>query len=99
MIDLLGFRVQFGRSRFADFRMALGGSGFEDKEKASAEDATRRVFNWAAHASVGFGTVKLGLGMVFNNRSSFDGDPARRLRVIVGADLLKLITGRNIELL
>ena len=87
-----------------DLRIAAGIAGFKDSdipEGTTPDNATARtdVFNWAPEVSVGFGTLKIAGGWVLNDRVLSDSSRWNRLRVFVGVDLLKLITGKNVEAL
>ncbi len=99
IIDVLGARWQFGKSRLSDVRLAIGIAGFLDKQTNRDGSNGNDVFHVASEASLGFGTVKAALGLVMNDKDSFEHKQSNRLRLIVGADLLKLITGKNVELL
>jgi hypothetical protein len=90
ILDLGGVRYQWSRSRLADFRGAVG-VGFIETQEANS-DSKRAAF--LPNVSLGVGTFKLGLGYAFGKHI---GDGADHLRVLVGADLFKLISGSNIE--
>jgi hypothetical protein len=91
MLDAGGVRIQWGRSRFAEVRGAVG-IGFIQTEEAGTN--TKRG-TWLPHASLGVGTFKVGLGYAVNEHIGDRG--VERLRLLVGADLFKLISGANVE--
>jgi hypothetical protein len=91
MLDVGGIRVQWGRSRFAEIRGALG-IGFTQTEQA---DTDGKRGTWLPNASLGVGTFKLGVGYAVNDGIGDAG--VERMRVLVGADLFKLVSGGNIE--
>jgi hypothetical protein len=90
LLDLAGLRVQWSKSRFADLRFAVGG-GYTQTEV----DGVRKSA-FLPNASLGFATLKVGFGLAVGQSED---DFSRRWRVIVGADLYKLITGANVEAL
>jgi hypothetical protein len=95
LLDVFGVRVQWGKSRFADARVAIG-IGYTSTERVN-DDGTKQAKQAALpNISLGLGTFKVGLGMVTVKAGP---DVHDRLRFIVGADLLKLITGSNVEAL
>jgi hypothetical protein len=92
LLDVAGFRYQWGKSRFADFRMAAGIGYVETEEPASGKKQAACMPN----ASIGFGTLKVGAGLVTGEGQ---GKFEERARLIIGADLYKLISGSNAEVL
>ncbi|MDC3955266.1 hypothetical protein [Polyangium jinanense] len=99
VIDVVGSRWQFSRSRFGDFRLALGVANlFEDvpeDERNTTDDKTR--YRVVPQLSISAGTVRLGLGYAFGQQTGMDKNPFDPFRVFLGADLVKLISGRNAE--
>lgn len=112
IIDAIGFRFQWARSRFADFRVALGGMYFRDQvptkvsttDAASGETTTSSTttdrFHGALQLNVGIANFKFGVAWVPDTAQ-----PGARnwseneLRLLIGSDLLKLISGNNVEAL
>ena len=104
-IDVVGYRYQWARSRFADLRFGLGGVFIKDR--LSVPDPTqpgqrfdKDFYNFAAQFNMGLGGFKLGLGYLLSNNgeAALPWD-ATRIRILVGADLVKLFSGRNAEAL
>lgn len=89
MLDVAGLRFQWARSRFADFRMAFGVGYIETTDENDDDQAAA-----LPHVSLGLGTFKLGGGLAIGKDL---GDAGDRLRLLVGADLFKLISGSNVE--
>lgn len=95
VIDVAGVRYQWGRSRFADSRAAIGVAGFGE-EVAEASGESTSVFHFAAQGNVSLGTLHLGAAYVLTNGGGLDAG-SERVRFLIGVDLVKLVTGRNIE--
>jgi hypothetical protein len=92
LIDVVGFRYQWARSRFADLRFATGIGYTTTQGPSSTAQQSAALLN----ASIGLGTMKIGLGFVAGQGL---GNGVDRLRLLVGLDLYKLLTGSNTELL
>lgn len=100
MVDVIGLRWQFGRSRLSDLRWGLlGFAAFTEPEEAfgGSEDSSKAAFS--LHTSLGFGTLQFGAAYVVTDNDYYSGRRERRFRLLVGLDLVKLITGENAELL
>ncbi len=107
IIDVVGGRWQWGQSRFQEVRVGLGVMFFSDKveakentttmsssRKESAETKkTENKFSCGPEANLGLGNLRLGFtwGLCRESEGSL-------FRFIVGADLVKLFTGQNVEL-
>jgi hypothetical protein len=89
ILDLVGMRWQWSKNRFSEFRLATGVGYTRTKEGDGSTSAEAALPNLSAT----FGTAKVGLGWAFSKNIS-DRD---RWRLLVGADLFKLITGSNVE--
>jgi hypothetical protein len=92
LVDALGFRYQWGKTRFADARFAVG-FGYVEAQLASGDKKQAAAL---PNASVGVGNLKVGFGVVTGEGM---GTMKERMRLVVGADLYKLITGDNVEAL
>lgn len=103
-IDLVGYRYQWGRSRFADLRIALGGVFIKDRLPAPdpsqpGQLADKDFYNFSAELNIGLGGFKIGAGyIVTDNLPSEPMWSANRIRILLGADLVKLISGQNAEI-
>jgi hypothetical protein len=106
ILDLTGFRYQWGTGRSQSFRMGWGFMYFKDEATVmplattpvGTTMTTESVFNVATESSVSWFGFNAGVGYVLNDRD-FGGFWARdRIRVIVGADLLKLFGNKSAEL-
>lgn len=104
-IDAVGYRYQWARSRFADLRLGLGGAFIKDNlqvpDPANAGQTIEKDFyNFSVHLSVGLGSFKLGVGYIVTNNGIegkfFNQD---RIRLLLGLDIVKLLSGRNVEIL
>jgi hypothetical protein len=104
IVDALGARYQWAASRFADVRLAVGGMLISDELKPldpagapmmNAEN--KKVFNWAVQGNLNIGGLRVGVAYVTSNQDNLIRSNSDRWRVLVGADLLKLLTGTNIE--
>jgi hypothetical protein len=111
IIDAVGVRYQFGRSRFADFRVAAGFTVFaeevEQETKPSTTDPsnppgeqseTVDAFHFAPQVNLSLGTLHLGAAYIATPGGDID-EGVDRLRLLIGADLVKLLTGRDLEAL
>jgi hypothetical protein len=100
IVDVLGWRYQFASSRMADIRAGIGGTAlsFTAEEKGTDESGATvkkdvQHLRAAPEVNLGIGNVKVGLSYLFVDHL----DKEQRWRVLVGADLYKLISGNNIE--
>jgi hypothetical protein len=91
-VDVLGGRYQWSRSRFSDLRAAIGIGYIQTEPVGSDEKRSAALPN----LSVGLGTLKIGAGFALGEGF---GNAGERLRIVVGADLFKLISGSNVEAL
>lgn len=92
LLDVFGVRLQWGKSRFAEARLAIGlGYTSTEQEQEDGSEVTKSAC--LPNVSLGVGTFKLGAGLA-TGPSVED-----RFRLIVGADLMKLISGSNVEAL
>ena len=96
ILDWIGIRRQWGKSRLADFRAAMGIFLLGDKLR-NVDGSTREVVNWTAQANVGLAGFKVGVGVVMNRRAGLSGF-RDRMRLLIGYDLVKLISGLNAEI-
>lgn len=105
IIDGVGFRWQVGQSRFGDIRVAFGVAGaMEEIEEETTAAGTaseenneaREVFSLIPQLSVGLSNLRFGLGYAVYSGEDFSAG-TERLRLFIGADLFKLISGRNVE--
>lgn len=90
VIDAIGGRYQFGPSRFADARMALGISMFGESFNG------KNAFHLAPQGNFSLGTIHIGVGYIVTNGGGLPAGSAR-MRLLLGLDLIKLISGRNVE--
>ena len=91
-LDLLGFRIQWAKTRFADFRVGAG-IGYIQTENTGGETRPAAL----PQVSLGVATFKVGAGYALGKdigAAGFD-----RVRILVGVDLFKLLTGNNVEVL
>jgi hypothetical protein len=111
ILDVAGFRFQWSKSRFADFRAAVGCMYFSDEVPVtkqttdamgvvSDEATTEKRFHGALQANLGLANFKFGMAWVPGTtqpgaRNKFENE----FRLLVGSDLLKLILGNNVEAL
>jgi len=95
LIDFFGVRLQWGKSRFAEARAAIGG-GYTATTRVNADGTETTKSAFLPNVSLGFGTFKLGLGVVTVKTGPKFND---QIRIIIGADLMKLLTGSNVEVL
>ena len=93
LLDLAGVRLQWDKSRLADLRGAVG-IGYIEAKLTSSDGATEEALRFLPHASIGLATFKLGVGIVVGD--GFD-KVSDRWRLLVGADLYKLVSGNNVE--
>jgi hypothetical protein len=90
LLDVAGVRYQWDRSRFADLRWAVG-IGYAVTE---VPDTGEKQTGALPNTSLGIGTFKVGLGIMTGGGL---GSTSERLRIVIGADLFKLISGSNVE--
>lgn len=88
LLDLFGARLQWSRSRLADARVAIG-AGYT---QTSLSDDGDEKPAFLPHANISLANLKVGVGV-----AAFDFNDG--IRILVGADLYKLLTGRNAEAL
>lgn len=99
ILDILGFRWQWGSSRFSEFRLVpFGWIFFPDKraEQPSGQgqpETTTDVFSTGPQFNVSFANFRVGALVVIGQERQ----PADRFRLLLGADLYKLISGQNAE--
>lgn len=93
LVDFFGVRLQWGKSRFAEARLALGG-GFTSTKRIREDGSSVDKAAFLPNLSFGLGTARIAVGLVTVDAGSKFHD---QLRFIVGADLLKLATGSNVE--
>lgn len=107
IIDGVGMRWQFGRTRYGDVRLGLGvAARLEDAmdsskpanggETNTTEDPNQ-VFSLIPQLNVGVANFKFGVGIVAASGGQFD-TMSSRMRYFVGADLFKIISGTNLDL-
>jgi hypothetical protein len=94
ILDLAGFRYQRGTGRSQSVRLGAGFMYFKDELQevplGATTSQTDSVFNVAAEANVNWFGFSVGAGYVLNDRNFGGFWKSDRIRVIVGADLLKL---------
>lgn len=101
IIDVVGFRYQWAASRFADIRFVpLGSMVFEDLRRpddpaTGSEDEGEGVIRWALVPSISVANFKFGVAIL--PYASPQPGAARYIRFVAGADLFKLISGRDLE--
>jgi len=106
ILDLIGLRWQMGKSRFGDIRLGLIGiAAFKEPLPVSTElgvpigDQTEDTFGVAPEMSLGFGTFQAAAGYVVTKHDYYHEHRERRFRLFFGADLIKLLFGKNGDLL
>jgi hypothetical protein len=96
ILDVIGFRSQWSDSRFSEFRAAVGALYFRDKRTTAGVE--KEAFTPAFQLNVSLGTVKIGAALAPWYLQRGDATKAEKmLRILVGADLLKAISGTNVE--
>jgi hypothetical protein len=103
VLDIVGFRYQWGVEGWKEFRMGAGILYIKDPF-TSPDDPSKTVdhFNLATQLNINaFGGFVVGVGYVVTNAGAPGSAFWRedRIRVLVGADLIKLITGIKMEAL
>jgi hypothetical protein len=102
-IDVIGYRFQWAKSRFADFRIAAGVYMPKDTlpvANETGQTVSKDFYNFATELNFGFGGLRLGVGVLLTDNIGTNGLKFEdRFRILLGADLIKLITGRNLEAL
>lgn len=104
IIDVIGSRWQFSKSRFGDFRVALGVANVFEDVKVDVRDANgtvdgtdeKQFYRVVPHLSFSAANLKVGVGYAFGEKTL--DKPVEGIRVFLGADLAKIISGRNPEL-
>ena len=99
VIDLIGGRWNIGKMRYGEIRLGLGAMYFQDKT-TDASGIVQEVFNGALQANLGIGFARIGAAYVLNKAEGPRTGLAKkggRWRVLIGADLLKLITNEDAE--
>lgn len=90
IIDVVGIRWQFGQSRFSDARIAMGAANLVEELDG------KNVYTLAPQLNLSIANIRAGVGY-----AAVSGEMPDRfsdgLRIFIGADLAKLITGRNLE--
>jgi hypothetical protein len=94
VLDAVGGRWQWGTSRFNDVRFGFGALYSVLKGNDGVDH-----WNLGGEANLSVATFHLGLAYTPFRRASF-GDLGNqdRFRMLIGADLYKLIAGGNLEL-
>jgi hypothetical protein len=98
IIDVVGWRWQWARSRFADARVAVGSMVLTDRTDDNGDGNTNndQAVRWAFVPSVSIANLKFGVAILPAADPQPD-DSLRRIRFVAGADLFKLISGRDLE--
>ncbi len=95
ILDVVGRRWKWDRSRFLEFRLAAGVMMFEDKklkdEEAAEDEET--VMRLGVHGNIAFGPYRLGGAFV----PAATGKSDLPVRILIGADLYKLIFGQDLQ--
>jgi hypothetical protein len=109
ILDVVGFRYQWGSGRSTSIRAGLGLMYFQDEDVVRMQmpssgaggmsAVTESVFNFAIEANVSWTGLIVGAGYVTNDRSYAGKADWARFRLIVGADLLKVFGNRWAEAL
>lgn len=97
LIDIFGGRYQFGGNRFSDIRAAFG-IGYTSTELTDENGQSHQKAAAMPNFSIGAANLKFGVGYV-TTESQKDKGFKDHIRWLVGVDLFKLISGRNVELL
>jgi hypothetical protein len=99
-LDAVGFRVQWNDNRFSEFRMATGIMYFADAEIDPDTDETNKDFTFGFHVNMSIANFKIGCGIAPWADSSGDlndSDFTEKIRLLVGADLIKIISGSTAD--
>lgn len=97
IVDLFGARVQWAPTRFSEVRAGIGGMYFRDRIPR-ADGTTRERYAGAFQANLGISNFKAGMAWVPRSKQLRATSWAQNeLRLLVGADLIKLISGNNAE--
>lgn len=111
ILDVAGFRLQWGKSRFADLRAGIGCLYFSDEAPVTnkttdamgvvtEEKTTEKRFHGGVQANVGIANFKFGMAWVpGTSQLGGHGFVENELRLLIGSDLFKLILGNNVEAL
>jgi hypothetical protein len=97
IIDFAGWRVQWGDSVFTDFRWAAGIIGTRETRVVNDVESLTN-FNLGPQFNITLaGAAKLGVAYIVREDESTGTDWAdrRNFRVLLGADIVKLITGKD----
>lgn len=99
VVDVFGGRWQWNSSRFSELRLAVGWMYYSDKIETETmvggqpQKDTKEIFNHGPQINLGVGTLRA--GVVVGLKNDHDAD---RWRLLLGLDLVKLISGQNLEL-
>jgi hypothetical protein len=95
ILDVVGQRWKWNRSRWAEFRIAAGAMMFEDRKRTAEADvkAEDGKLRGAAHVNVGIGPYRMGVAWV----PAASGEGEVPVRILVGADLYKLLFGQDLQ--
>jgi hypothetical protein len=93
IVDVIGWRLQWGPSRLSEFRLAVGGLVFQE-EDLTTDETDDTVLHVGPQINMSLGTLRVGLAYAANQDQASAGE---QLRVLFGADLIKLISGENFE--
>lgn len=89
-VDIIGFREQFDSGPLGSFSGGIGVHGFLETSARDSEE----YFRLGLHGSLAVGAFRVGLGWTASMCWQDEGSPFRhQLRVLLGADLVKLISG------
>jgi hypothetical protein len=92
IVDVAGARWMWGPSRLSEFRLASGVAVLQESIQRRGREKDRLCASW--HFNVSVGTFRVGLASVIRDgRREFTDS----LRLLIGVDLVKLITGDNFE--
>lgn len=99
ILDVVGVRVQWAASRFADVRVGAGVMYFRDLEVMDEmAGTTEEKFTPAMQANLGIANLKVGLAYAPGSKQPGSDSKAEDvLRVLIGTDLYKIISGSNAE--
>jgi hypothetical protein len=96
ILDAAGLRIQFGDNRWTDVRLGLGMMVFEDRDAGAGEDD--QEIRWAAQGNLGIANLRGGLAWVPAAARAPSADYFEsHFRLLVGTDLYRIITGKNLE--
>lgn len=97
IIDVFGMRWQFSRNRWGDFRVGIGSAFLSESIKQ--DDGTKKdVLSVIPELGVSIANFHIAAGHVLYSGNPFPGFwTTERVRFLIGVDLYKMISGRNIE--